>query len=110
MLEKKPGKNEENCVEGTGEFQLKGIYVTATVEVQGGLVKNIHFTDNRGESIPEAVRMLETLRGKSLHHALKFTAENNNAFAEAEQELIVVTLLEAFHRALEACVDKIENE
>lgn len=110
MLEKKTGKNEKSHVIGTGEFQLKGIYVEARVEVQCGLVKDIRFTDDKGESIPEAAKKLETLRGKSLHHALMFTSENNNAFADAEQKATFVTLLEAFHRALEACVDKIENE
>ena len=110
MLERKPGNNEESFVVGTGEFQLKGIYVAAIVEVQCGLVKDIRFTDENGESIPEAQKMLKALRGKSLHHALKFSSENNNAFADAKQKTIFVTLLEAFHRALEACVDKIENE
>ncbi len=92
---------------GTGEFQLKDVYVVADVIVKNGIVKNIDFTSDVKEVMIEADQIAALLKGKQLSQALGVKATETDSVAEDHNESVArVALLEAFHRAVETCLDE----
>ncbi len=91
---------------GSGEFQLKDVYVVADVIVKNGIVSNIDFTSDVKEVIKEADQIVDLLKGKQLSQALDVKAKEADSVPEDHSESVVrVALFEAFHRAVETCLD-----
>ncbi|MFO8073480.1 MAG: hypothetical protein R6V85_16570 [Polyangia bacterium] len=87
---------------GTGEFQRKNLHVLATVEIAGGVIRSLGFACAEGGDPPGARDVVETLTGKSVSEALEwFEGED-----EASRDPAMEVLLEAFHRAVETCLDQ----
>ncbi len=100
-----PTENEIVLV-GTGEFQLRDVYVVATVRVQDGIVKKIDFTSTDGIQVGDTTQTAEQLEGKPLLEALEVKAREVDSYEDHRGENVAkVALLEAFHRAVEACFD-----
>jgi hypothetical protein len=95
----------ETTFTGTGEFEIKKIYVKAEVEVRDGIVHRIDFTAGNDGDVPEAAQVAEQLRGQPLLRALEVKATEVDVAEARVEPLIKVALLEAFHRAVEVCLD-----
>lgn len=91
---------------GKGEFQIKDIYVRAEVEVCSGTICKVRFSSPSGGEFGEAKIMTERLTGQRLSEALAVNALENDAVNDRPSESPTnVAILEAFHRAVEACFD-----
>ncbi len=87
---------------GTGEFQRKQLHVIATVQIEHGVVRSLSFACAEGGDPPGAGDVVEALTGKSVSEALKwFEGED-----ETSRDPAMEVLLEAFHRAVETCLDQ----
>ncbi len=89
---------------GTGEFQIKDVYVRAEVEVCSGTICKVNFSSPDGQ-IGEAVSMVERLKGQPVAQALAVNPREIEPGDHATESPSKVALLEAFHRAVEACFD-----
>ncbi|MCP4605141.1 MAG: hypothetical protein GY847_32250 [Proteobacteria bacterium] len=106
MNQKGTSIEDENVFAGTGEFQFRDTYVVASVEVKDGIVQKIEFTSKSGIQIQNAEQISGRLRGKPLSVALEVKAQEIGTFEDHRGENVAdVALLEAFHRAVEACLD-----
>lgn len=90
---------------GTGEFELRDVYVVAKVEVRDGIVHSISFSAENGNEIPEADEVAGQLRGQPLSRALEVKAKEIDSISKQGEPIAKVALLEAFHRAVEVCLD-----
>lgn len=105
MDERKDSSTGESAIFGTGEFQLRGVHVVARVQLQDGVVREIEFQSLNGQPISEAEQMARQLRGQPLSRALEVKAKEVDAIDEPGESVAKVALLEAFHRAVEFCLD-----
>ncbi|MDJ0764762.1 MAG: hypothetical protein QNJ97_17410 [Myxococcota bacterium] len=100
------GDNEDHIRTGKGEFQLKGISAAAEVEVRNETVCEVRFSFEPHEAENEAIHLAKQLKGHPLAKALSVKAKKIDATGDrASENPIKVALLEAFHRAVEACLD-----
>jgi hypothetical protein len=95
---------DENTFIGTGEFELRNIYVVATVEVKDGIVQKIDFNSEQEDVTVEADRIAKQLKGQPLSRALEVNAKDVDSFEVRDESDATVVLLEAFHRAVEVCL------
>jgi hypothetical protein len=95
---------DENTFIGTGEFELRNIYVVAKVEVKDGIVQKIDFNSEQEEVAAEADRIAKQLKGQPLSKALEVNAKDVDSFEVRDESPAAVALLEAFHRAVEVCL------
>ncbi len=95
---------DENTFIGTGEFELRNIYVVAKVEVKEGIVHKIDFNSDQEEVAAEADRIAKQLKGQPLSKALEVNAKDVDSFEVRDESPATVALLEAFHRAIEVCL------
>jgi hypothetical protein len=92
-------------VVGTGEFQRKDRHVLADVEMRGEVIARVGFTCAAGGEPPEAAALIALLTGREVHEALRLLAadrETGDRGADGGREV----LIEAFHRAVETCLDQ----
>ena len=89
---------------GTGEFELKDVYVVATVKVDEGVICEIDFNSEQEAVVAEARRIIKQLKGQPLSKALEVKAKNVDSLEKREEPVATVALLEAFHRAVEVCL------
>lgn len=101
-----PTDLENQVLAGKGEFEFRGTYAMAEVEIQASIVKKIAFTDEKGNPPKGADRVCEQLRGKRLSQALEVKAKEIDAFEKRGEDTVKVAMLEAFHRAIEACLEE----
>jgi hypothetical protein len=98
---KKNNPVSASTVTGTGEFARKEKHVIATVEIHGGVIRSAAFACADG-AVPEgSEELVDMFVGRTVPEAL---ALNAISFGQRVPELCEV-LLEAFHRAVETCLD-----
>ena len=91
---------------GKGEFQIKDIHVSAEVKVLLGTIREINFASLNKEKLEEADEIKEQLIGQPLSKALEVKAREVDPPGDRPPENpSKVALLEAFHRAVESCID-----
>jgi len=94
-------------VTGTGEFEHRDRYVIATVEVSGGVIRSISFGTNEKAGTRVCNRLAEILTGKTISEALEISSGHIlETCPEACETQAHEVLLEAFHRAVESCLDQ----
>lgn len=107
MVKQKEIIDSDPIFVGHGEFQLRDVYATANIEVQSGLVQSINFSTSPGIEPEDVTLITNLLKGKPLLSALEVKAREVDEFdTQREKEVAKVALLEAFHRAVEACFDE----
>ena len=89
---------------GSGEFELRNIYVKANVEVKDGIVEKIDFDSEQDDVAAEADRIAKLLKGQPLSKALQVKAKDVDSHEVRDEPIATVALLEAFHRAVEVCL------
>jgi hypothetical protein len=89
---------------GTGEFELRNIYVVANVEVKDGIVEKIDFNSEQEAVAVEADIIAKQLKGQPLSKALEVKAKDVDSLEVRDEPIAKVALLEAFHRAVEVCL------
>lgn len=106
MSENESTETEYPVFEGTGEFQLRDIYVIAKVEVQNGIVRKIDFASGSGGDLNGAKDIELQLTGQPLSQALEVKASGEDGLEDRRTaNTVEVAALEAFHRAVEAYLD-----
>jgi hypothetical protein len=92
---------------GTGEFQRRNLHVIATVEMRGETICGVGFAAlPEGEPVPASASELEALlANREVHDALQLLAADREAGDRGVSEEREV-LIEAFHRAVESCLDQ----
>ncbi len=95
-----------NLARGQGEFQLHGTHVVASVEVANGLIHRVEFSSGDGEAIEEGKAVARRLVGQPISSALAIKAEQVTATEERSEVTLKTALLEAFHRAIEVCIEE----
>ena len=90
---------------GTGEFELRDVYVVARVEVRDGVVHEVRFSAENGKAVEDAEEVAAQLRGQPLSRALAVKAKEVDSINKRGEPIAKVALLEAFHRAVEVCLD-----
>ena len=96
---------EDLVATGKGEFEFRNTYAMAEVEVLAGVVRKIAFFDESGNPPRGADQICEQLKGKPLSQALEVKAKEVDAFENRGEDTLKLAMLEAFHRAIEACID-----
>jgi hypothetical protein len=93
-------------VTGTGEFERDGLHVIATVQIDFGVIRGVGFATDDGQVPPGADEVESLVVDKPVSSALEVTS-SSDFFSDANvgQEGREV-LLEAFYRAVEACLDQ----
>ncbi|MDD5306935.1 MAG: hypothetical protein PHU25_06390 [Deltaproteobacteria bacterium] len=98
-------RGDESTIIGQGEFELHDVHVLATVEVRGDTITSIHFAFVKGGEQPGAGDIVSLLQNKTVSKALEVKAESERAAAGNRVGITAnEVLLEAFHRAVEACL------
>ena len=94
-------------VTGTGEFEHRDRYVIATVEMRDGIIHSISFGEDSSDGGTVCQRLGVLLTGKTVSEALEVTSQTvlENC-PETCQARVHEVLLEAFHRAVESCLDQ----
>lgn len=96
-----------SIVTGTGEFEHRDRYVIATVEMKDGVIRSISFGEDSSDGGTVCRRLGDLLTGKTVSEALGVTSqtvlENCPETCQARAHEV---LLEAFHRAVESCLDQ----
>jgi hypothetical protein len=104
MSESEPASG--SIVTGTGEFERDGIHVVASVEVRVGVIHGVGFSLEDGTEPPGAAEVAAKLVGRAVSEALEVNA-GPECFSQEEPGIETrEVLLEAFHRAVEACLDQ----
>ena len=93
-------------VSGTGEYERDGLHVIATVEIDFGVIRGVGFATDDGQVPPGADVVAALVVDKPVSSALEVGAgsdffSDDDAGVEGRE-----VLLEAFHRAVEACLDQ----
>lgn len=96
-----------STVTGTGEFWRKDIHIIASVEVHAGVIRSVGFAFDDGREVEGAAEVVAQLTDRTLRDALEVQATSDagspgSQLGVAEREV----LFEAFHRAVEACLDQ----
>jgi hypothetical protein len=101
-------KNESgSTITGTGEFEHRDRYVIATVEIGEGLIRSISFGEDAPGGQKVCARLGDLLTGRSVSEALALTSQKVfEVCPEVCETRAHEVLLEAFHRAVEACLDQ----
>lgn len=93
-------------VSGTGEFERHGIHVIATVEIRVGVIRGVGFATDSGQTPPGADEIASLVVDQPVSSALAINA-GPDFFPQDDTGIEVrEVLLEAFHRAVEACLDQ----
>ncbi len=92
-------------LEGIGEFELRDVYVKAEVKIQNGVVCDISFSTAEGNKIPGSQAIVSMLVEQPLSRALEAKGEQVESIEGSQKEIIKVAMFEAFHRAVEGCLD-----
>jgi hypothetical protein len=96
---------DESTIVGKGEFETHGVHVLATVEVRGDTITSIHFAFVKGGEPTDASGIVSLLQNKTVSKALEVKAGSECAAAGSRAVITAnEVLLEAFHRAVEACL------
>jgi hypothetical protein len=95
-----------STITGTGEFWRRDIHIVATVEVHDGVIRSLGFAFDDGRAVEGADEVVSQLTDHTVHDALEVHADPgavapDSQLGIAEREV----LFEAFHRAVEACLD-----
>lgn len=102
--EKEPSAS---TVTGTGEFEHRDRYVIATVVMKEGVIRSISFGGEEPDGQRVCSRLGDMLTGRTVSDALSVTSqmvvETCPEVCEARAHEV---LLEAFHRAVESCLDQ----
>ena len=95
-----------STITGTGEFWRKELHVIASVEVHGGIIRSLGFALDDGSAIEGAEEIVDLLTDRSVHDALEVHADPEAIAADSRLGIEArEVLFEAFHRAVEACLD-----
>jgi hypothetical protein len=95
-----------SIVTGTGEFERDGIHVVASVEVRVGVIHGVGFSLKGGSEPPGAAEVVALLVDRPVSEALEVNA-GPECFSQEEPGIEArEVLLEAFHRAVESCLDQ----
>lgn len=90
-----------STVTGTGEFARKGQHVIAAVEIRGGVIRSVGFS-TADDAVPAgADAVVALLVGRTVGEALALNAQSIRQPLTGIEEV----LFEAFHRAVETCLD-----
>ena len=94
-----------SVITGTGEFQRKDIHVIATVVIHGEVIRSCGFARADG-GVPEgAADLSRLLKGHAIGEALRLVSEQSGE-SDVADPLSREVLVEAFHRAVETCLDQ----
>jgi len=93
-------------VSGTGEFERDGLHVIATVEIDIGVIRGVGFATDDGQMPPGADAVSALVVDKPVSTALAVSAESDFFADDDSDRQGREVLLEAFHRAVEACLDQ----
>jgi hypothetical protein len=97
-----------STVTGTGEFEYKESHVIATVEIREGVILSVSFGlgNNADTEITGLADVAGFLTGKNVSEALSVSPNQlRENFQHCLEQQNHEVLLEAFHRAVEACLD-----
>jgi len=93
-------------ISATGEFERGGLHVIATVEIELGVIRGVGFATADGKLPAEADEVTSLVVDKPVSSALEISA-SSDFFTSGESGFETrEVLLEAFHRAVEACLDQ----
>ncbi len=106
MCAKSDSNTDDTIFNGRGEFQIKDVYVRAEVEVRSGKISEVSFSSPSRDIFNDASEMAKRLKGRRVSEALEENdLETNLTGDRPSMSPSKVALLEAFHRAVEACFD-----
>jgi hypothetical protein len=104
MSETEPASG--STVAGTGEFERGGFHVIASVEVRVGVIHGVGFSLEDGAEPPGAEEVVAMLVDRPVSEALEVNAGPDCFGQEGPGVETREVLLEAFHRAVESCLDQ----
>jgi len=93
-------------VSGTGEFERDGLHVLATVEIDFGVIRGVGFATEDGKVPEGADEVTALVVDKPVSTALSVNAGSDFFPAGEVGFQAREVMLEAFHRAVEACLDQ----
>lgn len=93
-------------ITGTGEFERDGIHVISTVEVRVGTIHSVAFAAGDERVPPGSDEVVAQLVGQPVSTALAVNAGPDYFPKEGLGLETREVLLEAFHRAVESCLDQ----
>ena len=96
-----------SVITGTGEFERKNFQALSTVVIHNGIIQSVDFV-LRPDNLPEEVRdMARKLVGKQVTRILEFDSRAwDDITGDTSNIPAFEVLLEAFHRAVETCLDR----
>jgi hypothetical protein len=97
-----------STITGTGEFEYKDSHVIATVVIREGVILSVSFGlgSNADTEIAGCTDVAGFLTGKNVSEALSVSPDLlRENFPNCWEQQTHGVLLEAFHRAVETCLD-----
>jgi len=103
-------KHRDDATTGKGEFEHGGTKASAVVEMKGGVVRSVRFEGMKGAAARAASSVAKALEGKPFKEALTLRQEDlakHLAATASPNDLrpMLDVLFEAFHRAVEECLE-----
>lgn len=103
----KPGA--ARSVHGSGEFQLHDIYVVAEVEIRAGTIDRVRFHAGDGDDLAGGEEIAAAFIGQRINRALELKIDEYTLASGKKNDTFHTALFEAFHRAIETCIDEAEE-
>jgi hypothetical protein len=93
-------------ITGVGEFERNSMHVVATVEVRTGVICGVGFAVDGKSDSPAANSVTALLIDRPVSEALAVNAGPDYFVGQGQDLEVREVLLEAFHRAVESCLDQ----